>query len=99
MTGNVPDNVAARTYTMSNDSPIYPSRFADAFLLAHLQSEQVAALTGIAQADIELFLSGLSTPTDAQIDAIASVTGFPRQWFRKPPVVGWEIAETSLRFH
>jgi ribosome-binding protein aMBF1 (putative translation factor) len=78
---------------------IYPDRVASARILMQLSIEQVAELSGIGVADLEMFETGMLTPTYEQLQVLAEVTGFPVAWFGQPPVKGWDIDQTSLRFH
>lgn len=82
-----------------SDNPVPPERLDGARLLAALTIEQLAELTGIGAADIQMFESGMLAPTPEQVKAIATATGFPVSWFYQPwePAFNWE--NSSLRFH
>lgn len=83
-----------------SDALPYPDRIIGARELSGYSLAQLATLTGIAEADLALFESGLSVPEHDQLLRIGQETGFPMAWFYKAPVSGWPgIGHTSLRFH
>ncbi len=99
MRGTAKQRQAAASPYRSDAHP-YPDRIAGARELAEYTIEQLAKLTDIPEADLELFESGLSVSEPEQLLKIGMETGFPMAWFSKPPDPAWPgIEHTSLRFH
>lgn len=83
-----------------SDATPYPDRIIGARELSGYSLANCARLTGIAEADLALFESGLSIPEHDQLLRISEETGFPMAWFYQAPDPAWpRIEHTSMRFH
>lgn len=81
------------------EKKIYPDRIEQARILARFSIKGLSELTGIKEARLAMFESGLATPNQQELDMLCLHLGFTPDFFHEEPIDFPSVDETSLRFH